>query len=273
MNRIKLASVLAILLLALVACPRPIEPVDNNEETTTNEENDPGYPWPDEYGKYGPESGPTYRSITHSHALGFFPAELKIAVYENTPYLSIRRTGDSVWFFEEGENKERFDSLCAVHGDTTRNESVEFWYYFFNKGNDSVPALNCRRTYIDDQIVSIDVITEDDYDEEHLRGSSVNDIIEILYTHYDLTEDRFHINERKMLRDITEKDLEYAVDMVYLGYEPPGRNDYKWSTCYWRTEFFFVTRPKARGNRFFFTYTIKMSSGKEYKSAFTCLFR
>lgn len=202
--------------------------------------------------------------------LGYFPAELRVMPIgiSHDMYLSIRRTGDSVYFISEGADKERFDSLSAVHGDTTNYEKILYWYYYFNE-TDSVPYFLDSRVRLDDDIVAIEFITEDNFDQEHPKGSSINDIISMWFPRYNKSSHTYTL-VHMVLNEVTAEDLEYVISLMYLGYEPPGRHCYKWSTGIYM-EFDFLTKPEKPG-QYYVSYTFRMASGKEYTGGLICPF-
>ena len=109
----------------------------------------------------------------------------------------------------EGEDKELFDKLCADHGDVSFNRNFTLLSY---------PGFTC---YYPD-IVNISITSEQDYNEDHPAGTSLNDLFVIrcasLYnwvqSSYD-SESGYGPGQKDMsLSDVTENDIKM---MSFIG--------------------------------------------------------
>ena len=112
----------------------------------------------------------------------------------------------------EGEDKDLFDKLCADHGDVSFNRNFTLLSY---------PGFKC---YYPD-FLNISITSEQDYDEDHPAGSSLNDLFVIrcssLYNwvqnSYD-SESGYGPDQKDMsLSDITENDIRMLTFMGTQG--------------------------------------------------------
>ncbi|GHT11048.1 hypothetical protein FACS189432_03320 [Bacteroidia bacterium] len=69
-----------------------------------------------------------------------------------------------------GEKKELFDNLCLIHNDINYNQKRDF-----------IAVPNWGINFKGD-VVSIDIISNKDFDEQHLANSSLNNIIRFMST-------------------------------------------------------------------------------------------
>lgn len=152
-------------------------------------------------------------------------------------------TGRSASIKSTGEDKVWFDRICHENGDFTYSREVCLMY--------GMPGINA---YTPD-IVSIDVLCEDDFDSSHPAGSSLNDYIKIKYrsvwsyiaagyTGPDPYPD-LRVKTRQ-LSEITPEDMR----ILLVG-----------------PELHFVTKPEKPGVHSL-KIVMKMSDGKEYSDTF-----
>ncbi len=110
-------------------------------------------------------------------------------VYEWDSYL-YSEYGFSVMFTDDytqtlsqhsqGEEKTRFDALCAKHNDTSFNQRIRY----------TMPSPPHK--YLGFDLVSINVTSDADFDAEHPAGASLNDIVQfIAYTPYPFIQRRY----------------------------------------------------------------------------------
>ena len=115
--------------------------------------------------------------FTRSYVMGYFDptgVELKGAV-ANPPMpiylIGIYLTkGDFIGtYLDEGEKKAAYDALCEEHGDMTFNN--------YNRVIDD-PENPGIRAYPGVDVVSIDLVSDADFDERRPAGASLNNIVE-----------------------------------------------------------------------------------------------
>jgi hypothetical protein len=71
-------------------------------------------------------------------------------------------------FESEGADAVRYDALCAKYNDLNYNKKTRY-----------IKGIHCR-TYSSNEIASIDVASNVDFDTEHSAGSSLGDIVRLL---------------------------------------------------------------------------------------------
>ena len=150
-------------------------------------------------------------------------------------------TGRSASIKSTGEDKVWFDRICHENGDFTYSREVCLMY--------GMPDIIA---YTPD-IVSIDVLCEDDFDASHPAGSSLNDYIKIAYGHAgDYIASGYKDppypdlrRQKRQLSEITPEDLKV---LLYA-------------------ELLFVTEPEKTGIHSL-KIVLKTADGKEYSDTF-----
>lgn len=123
------------------------------------------------------DAPPYVQSVfSRSYVLGYFnPTGIKLAMgydrlFSNySPNLYITKGEFTGTYLDEGEKKETYDALCEKNGDMTFNcEHTLVGSSPENPGIIAYPNVN---------IVSIDAVSNADFDEEHPAGTSLSDVI------------------------------------------------------------------------------------------------
>lgn len=154
----------------------------------------------------------SYNHYVKSYVLSY--QEIKqIALNEdisNDGFPNIQLTaggGGFVWFKSTGAAKKEYEQLCEKNGDISYNRVVSL-RMDEPKGYAFYP-----------EIIGIDVVTLDNYDEEHFMGDKVNDIFKLMYVSatdyvrggYSDTESL--LLREKIISDILPSELELLMDM------------------------------------------------------------
>jgi hypothetical protein len=114
--------------------------------------------------------------------------------------LNVNGSGILCYWNDTGEKKVIYETLCEKYGDTSFNRTVKLYT--------SNPFRPTAQAY---SFVSINIVSNTDYDESHLAGTSLNDLVMINY-----------------------KTFKPFIDSGYNGYE--GLNDYQqYSTAVQKT--------------------------------------
>ncbi len=105
-----------------------------------------------------------------------------------------------VSFLSEGEDKHVYDSLCTAHGDLGYNKRISL----------ILNIMNVSSYYPD--ILSIDFVSDADFDETHPAGTSLNDYLLITYTNaYEYVSSGYSSEkpreQTKLLSEIESQDL------------------------------------------------------------------
>ncbi len=145
----------------------------------------------------------------------------------------------------KGKNKLVFDSLCRVHNDMSYNKEISYikfphWGHCF---------------YYD--IASIDVVSEEDFDKNHKKGSSLKDVI-----HF-----RFH-----SLKEFIDAGYQPKYSSIYGNKEAVfydkklseiGTNEMIMLEGHWTGSFVFDTAPTLSKTHHL-TFTFHYTNGETY---------
>lgn len=108
----------------------------------------------------------------------------------------------SVSFQSTGEDKELYESICELNGDTSYNSDISLVL--------DIMTISC--TYPD--VASINITSDKDFDEEHVAGTSLNECINITfesayqYIHSSYSEQAWREQtQTKPLSEITATEL------------------------------------------------------------------
>ncbi len=140
----------------------------------------------------------------------------KVTFNNTGPSISLAAFGGHAYSREStGSDAEYFDLLCKLYGDTNYNEYT-------------AEELAEFESVILPNLVAIDVICNDDFNESHSKGSSLNDgmstiavnIQDFINNGYvNSTGGRYANGPIKLLCDLTVDDLRLHNDVIDLSFE------------------------------------------------------
>lgn len=199
---------------------------------------------------------------TNSYVLAYYGiAHLSMSANPEQGYIVLhcKQSGKDIYQWREGNDKLRFDSLCAVHNDTGYHKDLMICV--LNWEDDSDPVLVEGQSAPDDDINSISIVTSYDFDPNHPAGSSVNDILNIELTsiypfiqHGYVNEERLGVKVAKKLSEMQVED--YYLILYQIGLGPLLKFD---------------AQPATAG-QYKFVYNITMGGGRTFKGEFVYRF-
>lgn len=106
--------------------------------------------------------------------------------------------------FDTGEGRERFDELCALHGDDKYPCSQKYWGW---------ESMMTPIRVLSPDLKTIDLFADKDFDKDHPAGTSLADCVDLMFTSYqDYVDSGYEKDlasgmKRKRLDQVEEYDL------------------------------------------------------------------
>ncbi len=132
----------------------------------------------------------------------------------------------------KGEDKQLYNKICNINGDTSHCGTVEKSGAYISGGSAFYPNIS-----------AINITCNIDFDANHPAGTSLNDCFEIEYSHYEQFNDDGFVQKRKKISEI--ENINYLTTNM----------------C----DIHYITLPKSKKDAII-TLTVTMNNGKVFEA-------